>query len=199
MKSKKYEIILSVLTILTVLVTSVGVTFSYFTGKISGTPANVNIETDVVGQVTFTDGADFSDTVDIEPGWSSSKNFSVTAAPSNHEQKVYVKMKYTNGFTDMTCSVTSSSSDSGAKGNIDLVTNETVEQEAVLVEVTFPASSEVQTKEYTITLEFPNKDENQNAQQGKRIEGKLFAILNPETLYYTDSNPNGTGTPPTAE
>ena len=200
MKNKRYEVVLSVLTIMTVLTTLVGVTFAYFTGTISGTPGDVSVTTDLIGGVTFDGGQAFTTANDIEPGWSESKTFSVSAAPSNHEQKILVKMSYTNGFTDMLCKVTSKATVSGAKGEVQLVTNETDLQEVTLVEITFPASNELQTIEYTLAMEFPDTGENQNEQQGKEFNGTLFAELEGGNgMYYNDANPNGTTTKPSAQ
>lgn len=200
MGNKRYEVMLSVITIMTVLTTVVGVTFAYFTGSITGTPGDVVATTDLIGGVTFDGGSDFTTASEIEPGWSESKTFSITAAPSNHDQTVFVKMKYTNGFTDMKCNVTSSVTNSGAKGDIVLITNETDIQEETLVEVTFPASGETQTIEYTFKMEFPDTGENQNPQQGKEFNGTLFAELNGGSeLYYNNENPTGTSTKPNAQ
>lgn len=200
MKNKRYEIMLSVITIMTVLTTVVGVTFAYFTGSISGTPGDVIASTDLIGGVTFDGGNDFTTATEIEPGWSESKTFSVSAAPSNREQTIYVKLRYTNGFTDMKCKVSSSVSNSGAKGDVALITNETDNQEVILVEVTFQPSSDVQTIEYTLNMEFPDTGEDQNEQQGKVFDGTLFAELSGgNDLYYNNSNPNGTSTKPNAQ
>ena len=45
MNVKKYEIIISILTILTVLATAVGVSVAYFTSSMTGTPADINTTT----------------------------------------------------------------------------------------------------------------------------------------------------------
>lgn len=194
MDSKRYEIMLSVITILTVIVTSVGVTFAYFTTGISGTAANVDVTTTRVGGVTFDGGSDFTTATDIEPGWKESKTFTITVAPSNYEQTVYVKMKYTNGMPHLTCKVSDVAN--GAKGDVVLDSSET-ESTAVLVEKVFAPSDSIQTVSYTLTMELPETGENQNTSQGKEFDGLLFAELGSKDLYFNDDNPNGTTTKPT--
>lgn len=210
MNGKKYEIALSVIGILTVIVTSIGATFAYFTTSMTGTAADVNVTTDVIGGVTFDGGADFTTSMDIEPGWRESKTFTITVAPSNYEQTVYVKMDYTNGFRDLIASVENVSD--GAKGSLNLQTpvgefNEKGEvlgddsdasvTGLVLVEKTFPASSEAQTVTYTLSMELLNKvDVNQNYDQGKEFSAVLYAQMANENLYYTHSSPSGTPNKP---
>lgn len=195
MEKKKYEIILSVITILTVIVTAIGVTFAYFTAGFTGEAGSVTVNTATIGGVTFDGGADFATSEDIEPGWKGTKAFTITVAPSNVSQVVYVKMRYINGFTDMTAKVEDVSN--GAKGAISLVTDETNETTVTLVEKTFEASDTTQTITYTLTMEFPNKDEAQNYDQGKVFEATLFAELSDTNLYYNHENPTGTTTKPT--
>lgn len=194
MDSKRYEIMLSVITILTVIVTSVGVTFAYFTTDISGTPAKVEATTTKIGGVTFDGGSNFTTANEIEPGWSESKTFTITVAPSDNEQTVYVKIKYTNGMPDLTCNVTDVAN--GAKGNVSLDSTGT-EATSILVEKVFAPSDTVQSITYTLTMALPETGENQNTSQGKEFNGLLFAELGNNGLYFNDENPSGTATKPT--
>lgn len=194
MDSKRYEIMLSVITILTVIVTSVGVTFAYFTTGISGNAADVSATTSKIGGVTFDGGSDFTTASEIEPGWTESKTFTISVAPSDSEQTVYVKMTYTNGMPDLTCNVSDVSN--GAKGDISLDSTG-VETTAILVEKTFAPSDDIQTITYTLTMALPETGENQNASQGKEFDGLLFAEFGSQNLYFNNDNPNGTTTKPT--
>lgn len=194
MDSKRYEIMLSVITILTVIVTSVGVTFAYFTNGMTGVKADVSATTAKIGGVTFDGGSDFTTANGIEPGWSESKTFTISVAPSDSEQTVYVKMTYTNGMPDLTCDVTDVAN--GAKGAISLDSSGT-ETTAVLVEKTFLPSDSVQSITYTLTMALPETGENQNSSQGKEFKGLLFAEFGSGELYFNADNPNGTTTKPT--
>lgn len=209
MYNKKYEITLTVLTIMTVLMTTVGVSFSYFMPGISGEKAFVSVKTDKISSVVFDGGADFQTTSDIEPNWKGTKTFSITVAPSDRPTTVYVKMDYKNGFTDMKASVTSNEENSGAVGDVTLVTNSKnatsdtlpsiTSATTTLVSKTFPASTESVTVTYTFNMEFIYKDEPQNYDQGQIFDGILYAELSDVNLYYTNSSPNGTTTKPNAQ
>jgi hypothetical protein len=188
MYNKKYEVMLSVLTILTVIMTATGVSFSYFTNGMIGEKASVTAQTEKIGNVTFDGGADFTTATDIEPDWSESKTFTITAAPSDREQTVYVKMDYVNGMPDLTCSVGEVSE--GAKGAITLNADST-STTVILVEKTFPPSNETRSITYTLTMALPETGENQNESQGKTFEGELYAEF-ANDYYYNSDNPNGT-------
>lgn len=194
MSGKKYEIVLSVLTIMTVLVTAVGVSFAYFTGSIEGNPGDVVISTSTIGGVTFDGGSDFVASTDIEPGWKESKTFSITVAPSVVEQTVYIKLDYTNDMPELTAKVDSVSD--GAVGT--LVLDSTGEKKSyTIVSKTFPASNEAQSVTYTLTMELPETGVVQNQNQGKTFSALLYADLGESDIYYNDQNPNGTTQRPT--
>ena len=97
----------------------------------------------------------------------------------------------------MKCNISSNESNSGVKGDVILNTDEINSEEVTLVEVTFPPDTEARTITYTLLMEFPDTNENQNAQQGKEFHGTLFAELGTgEGLYYTHLSPDGTPTKP---
>lgn len=204
MNDKKYEIYLSVITIMTVLVSVVGVSFAYFTGSINGIEGTVTATTASIGGVTFDGGQEFSTaSTEIEPGWSATKTFSIEAAPSVVDQTIYVKLDYNNGFTDLELKVDGTDGEgngvNGAKGEITLTKQmETTASKvtATLVEVTIPASSETVKYNYILTANFPYYDKNQNYDQGKVFDATLYASLGEQEIYYTHGSPNGTPTKP---
>ena len=188
MNNKKYELALGVITIFTVIVTAVGVSFAYFTATMTGTPADVSGSSATVGGITFDGGADFTTADEIEPNWSEEKTFTITAAPSDKDQTILVKLKYTNNMPDLNCVVGEISD--GAKGDIE-INFSGEETTVVLVEKIFPASTTTQTATYTLTMSLPETGKNQNASQGKTFDGLLFAELS-GGMYYNADNPNGT-------
>lgn len=204
MNDKKYEIYLSVITIMTVLVSVVGVSFAYFTGSINGIEGTVTATTASIGGVTFDGGQEFSTaSTEIEPGWSATKTFSIEAAPSVVDQTIYVKLDYNNGFKDLKLQVDGTDGEgngvNGAKGEITLTKQmETTASKvtANLVEVTIPASSETVKYNYILTASFPDTLENQNYDQGKVFDATLYASLGEQEIYYTHGSPNGTPTKP---
>jgi len=193
MTKRKNDIILSILAIGTIIATAVGVTFAYFTATMNGTPANVLASTASVGTITFNGGADFTTANDIIPGWSESKTFSITVAPSDVSQTVYVKMTYNNNLPDLKCRVLPV--EDGALGDVVLDKTGT-DSTIVLVSKTFEANKKPQTVTYTLDMSFPDTGENQNESQGKTFEGTLFADLGEDSIYYTNQNPNGTTVKP---
>lgn len=214
MKGKKYEITLSVISILTVLITTVGVSFAYFTTDISGKAVDVTANTASIGGVTFNGGADFTTStgegsVDIEPGWTATKSFSITASPSQVNQTIYVNIDYTNGFQDLKLKVegTAGEGDSvnGAQGEIILQTNDLgvdTESEDIslvtanLVTIVIPARTTTVTYNYIVTAEFEEKNKPQNYDQGKKFNATLYASLGEDEIFYTDQHPTGTTTKP---
>lgn len=207
MNDKKYEIYLSVITIMTVLISVVGVSFAYFTGSMNGIEGTVTATTASIGGVTFDGGQDFSTTsTEIEPGWSATKTFSIEAAPSVVDQTIYVKLDYNNGFKDLELKVDGTVGEgdgtNGAKGQINLTKEMKTTDPKVtstLVEITVPASNETIKYNYILTASFPDNDQNQNYDQGKVFDATLYADLGEQKgqeIYYTHSSPNGTPTKP---
>lgn len=194
MRKKKHEIFLSIITIGTVIATAVGVTFAYFAANLSGNAGKIVSSTANVGTITFEGGSAFTTSSEIVPGWSESKTFTITAAPSAVKQTVYVKMTYKNNMPDLKCNVTPLSD--GATGEITLDTTGN-EKNVTLVSKTFEPSSTTQTVTYTYTMSFPDTGVNQNASQGKTFEATLYADLGASDIYYNQANPNGTATKPT--
>lgn len=100
MQSKKIEIFVIIVTMLTTLVSVVGLTFAYFTTQVYGnTPANVTISSAKLGSMTFNAGGDIE--ADMNYDDTLSKTFSLTVAPSDLEQHVKVNIVYSNEIDDI--------------------------------------------------------------------------------------------------
>ncbi len=206
MNGKKYEIYLSVITIMTVLVTAVGVSFAYFTDGISGTEGAISSTTASIGSVTFDGGQDFSMSTEIEPGWSATKTFSIEVSPSVVDQVIYIRLDYVNGFKDLELNVNGTVGEgngiNGAKGSVSLVKEmsaDSASNTTTLVELTVPASDNTIKYNYTLTASFPDTNQNQNYDQGKTFEATLYADLGESDIYYNDANQGGTTTKPNAQ
>lgn len=198
MKKSSRDILLMITTILTTIVTVVGVTFSYFIVQITGSKGNVSATTMKVGNITFDGGSNFTNNTAIEPGWKQSKTFTITAPATDVANTVYVKLDYTNTFTDLTWSI------SGTGANTSVITGKvpTKSSTTTVTLVTLPitASSSSVTYTYTLTLELPDSGSNQNYDQGKKFSGTLYADFGDKgsTIYYNNSNKSGTTTVPTS-
>lgn len=196
MKESSKDLSLMIITILTIVVLIVGVTFAYFTTGLSQNSAvNGSVTTAKVGDITFDGGADFNDSTDIEPGWKETKTFTITTPATDVKSTVYIRLDYTNTFQDLTWSLTGTGANSEIAGVIPTASTSTT---VTLVTLTINPSSSAQTFNYSLTVELPDKTTNQDYDQGKTFTGTLYADLGEgvDTIYYNSSNKNGTTTAP---
>lgn len=195
MEDRSKDLSLVIITVLTITMVVVGVTFAYFTTKMNGTNGSVNLSTMKVGDITFDGGADFTNSTDIEPGWKETKTFTITTPATDVKSTVYIRFDYTNTFQDLTWSLTGSGANSEITGVIPTVSTSTT---VTLVTLTINPSSSAQTFNYSLTVELPDKTTNQDYDQGKTFTGTLYADLGNgiNTIYYNSSNKNGTTTAP---
>lgn len=195
MEDRSKDLSLVIITVLTIIMVMVGVTFAYFTTKMNGTNGSVNLSTMKVGDITFDGGADFTNSTDIEPGWKETKTFTITTPATDVKSTVYIRLDYTNAFQDLTWSLTGTGANSEITGVIPTTSTSTT---VTLVTLTINPSSSAQTFNYSLTIELPNKTTNQDYDQGKTFTGTLYADLGEgiNTIYYNSSNKNGTTTAP---
>lgn len=195
MENRSKDLSLVIITVLTIIMVMVGVTFAYFTTKMNGTNGFVNLSTMKVGDITFDGGADFTNSTDIEPGWKETKTFTITTPATDVKSTVYIRLDYTNAFQDLTWSLTGTGANSEITGVIPTTSTSTT---VTLVTLTINPSSSAQTFNYSLTIELPNKTTNQDYDQGKIFSGTLYADLGAgnNIIYYNTSNKNGTSTVP---
>lgn len=195
MENRSKDLSLVIITVLTITMVVVGVTFAYFTTKMNGTNGSVNLSTMKVGDITFDGGADFTNSTDIEPGWKETKTFTITTPATDVKSTVYIRLDYTNAFQDLTWSLTGTGANSEITGVIPTTSTSTT---VTLVTLTINPSSSAQTFNYSLTVELPNKTTNQDYDQGKIFSGTLYADLGAgnNIIYYNTSNKNGTSTVP---
>lgn len=195
MEDSSKDLSLVIITVLTITMVVVGVTFAYFTTKMNGTNGSVNLSTMKVGDITFDGGADFTNSTDIEPGWKETKTFTITTPATDVKSTVYIRFDYTNTFQDLTWSLTGTGANSEITGVIPTASTSTT---VTLVTLTINPSSSAQTFNYSLTVELPNKTTNQDYDQGKIFSGTLYADLGAgnNIIYYNTSNKNGTSTVP---
>lgn len=206
MKKDKTGILLTVVSILTILVAVIGVTFSFFTTTLNSNNAVTgSLITSRVGNITFDGGNDFDNNIDIVPGYVGTKKFTISVPARDVSNTVYIRLDYTNTFSDLEWSITGS----GAKTSVitgKIPTSSLdgngnpISKSVVVVEKTISASNSAQTFEYTMTISLPNRDSLQNYDQGKKFNGTLYADLggDGDKIYYNTKNPNGTKSEPTS-
>ena len=196
MKEKKQEILLSVVSILTIIVAVIGATFSYFTTKMTGSGTSGTVTTAKVGNITFNGGNDLTNASDIEPGDTFDKTFSISVPATDVSNTVYIRMDYTNEFQDLQWSI------KGTGANTDVITGTipttSTKTTVTLVTNKITKNSVAQTFNYTLTITLPNLDKNQDYDQGKKFSGTLYADLGDgvDMIYYNSTYPNGTTTKP---
>lgn len=192
MKEKNQEILLSVVSILTIIVAVIGVTFSYFTTKMTGSGTGSSITTAKVGNITFDGGNDLTNAGDIEPGDTFDKTFSISVPATDVSNTVYIRMDYTNEFQDLQWSIKGTGANTSViTGTIPTTSTKTT---VTLVTNKITKNSVAQTFNYTLTITLPNLDKNQDYDQGKTFSGTLYADLGDgvDKIYYNNTYPNGT-------
>lgn len=196
MKNKNQEILISVVSILTIIVAVIGVTFSYFTTKMTGSGEGSSITTAKVGNITFDGGNDLINASDIEPGDTFDKTFSISVPATDVSNTVYVRMDYTNEFQDLEWSITGTGANTDVINGTIPTTSTTTTVTLVTNEIT--KNSVAQTFNYTLTITLPNLDKNQNYDQGKKFSATLYADLGDgvDMIYYNNTYPSGTTTKP---
>ena len=177
MKEKNQEILLSVVSILTIIVAVIGVTFSYFTTKMTGSGTGSSITTAKVGNITFDGGNDLTNASDIEPGDTFDKTFSISVPATDISNIAYIRMDFTNEFQDLQWSI------KGTGANTDVITGTipttSTKTTVTLVTNKITKNSVAQTFNYTLTITLPNLDKNQDYDQGKTfIIAQLNSSLN---------------------
>lgn len=223
MQNKKTETLMLVLSILTVVLVSIGLTFAYFSVQIiNGNSATATITTAAVGDIIFEDGAEFNTSSGIKPDWRESKDITLTFPPMFIGQEVYIDLDYKNNMPELTYSIEvkdikvngvsvgktstlvtndfssngtgSTSTSSGTRALDSSNTN----QNKRLVKVNSTASDKSIEITYTYTMELPETGVNQDQNQGKHFTGTLSARMENEITYYTNANPTGTTVEPKA-
>lgn len=196
MKEKNQEILLSVVSLLTIIVAVIGVTFSYFTTKMTGSGTSGTVTTAKVGNITFDGGNDLTNANDIEPGDTFDKTFSISVPATDVSNTVYIRMDYTNEFQDLQWNIKGTGANTSViTGTIPTTSTKTT---VTLVTNKITKNSVAQTFNYTLTITLPNLDKNQDYDQGKTFSGTLYADLGDgvDMIYYNNTHPSGTTTKP---
>ena len=223
MQNGKIETFMSVLSILTVVLTAIGLTFAYFSVQANnGNVANGVITTARVGNIIFSDGSTFNTSSDIVPDWNESKDITLIIPAMFVNQEIYINLDYENDMPELTYRIdvkdikiddvsvgTTSSlvtSDFSSNGSGTTSTSSGVRtldssgtsQSIRLVKVNTIASNSAIAITYTYKMELPETGVNQDENQDKNFEGTLSAALSNTVTYYNDANPSGTTTQPSA-
>ncbi len=174
--SKKYIII----GIVTLLLLSLGVTFAYWTARIKGEGSPMTFKAANL-KITFTDSAALSANP-IEPGWSSTKTFSVTnESDIEYEYNIILKDLINTFKTDgyLQYKITSSNG-YNMTDYLDIPKSETASDKVIASSVTIGPNK---TQNYTIEFIYKNTEEDQSADMGATLSGSLAITEANKTLY----------------
>ncbi|MEG2147466.1 MAG: hypothetical protein RRZ30_02525 [Bacilli bacterium] len=197
--NKKVTLTLGIISVVTLLLAVVGMTYAYFAANVIGNDkaSSVNINTAKLASVNFTDGAQIFQG-NILPGYKTSKAFNVATTGGNTvdtSYKVFIYWK-NSGITDIKYTLTKGGTPVASKS---INTVQTTYQKTEISEGVFSPNAGAQTHNYNFTLDFPETGSDQNSQQGKSFDAYLQVELSTggTTVYYNRENPTGTTVMPT--
>ena len=173
-----------------ILITIVGISVAYFTTKMTGTNANVNVTTAKIGSISFTAEGVTTDNTKILPGWTSGdKTVVVTLTESDYDVEYTCTLNITsNNIADLTLSVAGDNALSSANKKIGTTTTK--------IEIASGTISSKESKTMTYSLTFPETGTNQDIQQNKTVTATVSCKTSGSTVYYNAENPGGTTTEP---
>ena len=173
-----------------ILITIVGISVAYFTTKMTGTNANVNVTTAKIGSISFTAEGVTTDNTKILPGWTSGdKTVVVTLTESDYDVEYTCTLNITsNNIADLTLSVAGDNALSSANKKIGTTTTK--------IEIASGTISSGESKTMTYNLTFPETGTNQDIQQNKTVTATVSCKTSGSTVYYNAENPGGTTTEP---
>ena len=167
MKEKKYLIYGICLSLLIVI----GVTLAYFITEIEGDKKDVTLNTGDL-RVIFNNGEKIEG-IDIEPGWSITKTFSIENKSKTEYKYNIVIQDLVNTFVsdNLVYKITSTNNGHNMTDYEVLPKSETAEDTLLTYSTTISGKT---TQEYTIEVKFKEEDRNQYEDMGKTITGKIY-------------------------
>ena len=167
MKEKKYLIYGICLSLLIVI----GVTLAYFITEIEGNKKDVTINTGDL-RVIFNNGEKIEG-IDIEPGWSITKTFSIENKSKTEYKYNIVIQDLVNTFVsdNLVYKITSTNNGHNMTDYEVLPKSDTQEDTILTYSTTISGRT---TQEYTIGVKFKEEDRNQYEDMGKTITGKIY-------------------------
>ena len=167
MKEKKYLIYGIFLSLLIVI----GVTLAYFITEIEGNKKDITLNTGDL-RVIFNNGEKIEG-IDIEPGWSITKTFSIENKSKTDYKYNIVIQDLVNTFVsdNLVYKIISTNNGHNMTDYEVLPKSETAEDTILTYSTTISGRT---TQEYTIEVKFKEEDRNQYEDMGKTITGKIY-------------------------
>ncbi len=183
------------------LLLTVGVTYSYFTGMVTGEGKKLTV-TSTELKILFVDDSSLADS-EIIPGWSESKSFSVKNESKEDFNYNIVFENLVNTFVTEGFLQYKKTSTSGynMEGYLDIPKSSSPQDVVLAYDIDIEVGA---THEYTIEFVYHNSDTvDQSEDMGKIFEGNLAiteGTVNPDIKYTVIMNSeNGSITPTSAE
>ena len=167
MKEKKYLIY----GITIVLLTIIGVTLAYFITEIEGNKKDITLNTGDL-RVIFNNGEKIEG-IDIEPGWSITKTFSIENKSKQEYKYNIVIQDLVNTFVsdNLVYKITSTNNGHNMTDYEILPKSDTAEDTILTYSTTISGRTK---QEYTIEVKFKEEDRNQYEDMGKSIIGRIY-------------------------
>ena len=169
--TKKYTII----SIVTVLIILIGVSFAYYRVQIIGTGSNMVLETKYM-RIVFTDTTEIVDR-EIIPGWSTSKTFTVENKFEDDTSYDILLENYINTFVTVGNLQFKIVSEDGGyntvsddENYIDMAKSQSARTIALANDIALPTNAK---HNYTIYLRYKDSEESQTADMLKTLSGRL--------------------------
>ncbi len=202
---KNNTILLSVITVASLLVAVVGVTYAYFTASVSGTASSVIVNAQNLAKITYSGGSSVS-LQNALPGAVTSPQTITVQASNNGTSSIKYTLKWkdvSNGFNlaghnDIVYTLKGTSS-TGSTGVVAAHNDTTAPTSDSIIGSGTIKPGEKHT--YTLTVKFKETGSDQNSLQGKTFSGKIEVIVNDannNSVYYNSANPSGTSTKPSS-
>ena len=168
--------ILSILVVALLIIAVVGASYAFFTARVSGaeTYSTIVVKAGTM-DISYNGGANI-EALNVAPGWSSTKTFTVTGNNTTSATMAYnITLKVTNN-TFSTGALTYTLSGSKSSGGTGTLASNisTAASIATGASTTVIGSGSFLNKPgeihtYTLTVSFPETGENQNDEQGQRF------------------------------
>lgn len=199
---KNNTILLSVITVASLLVAVIGVTYAYFTATVTGSGSSIVVDAQKLATITYTNGGAVSLKNALPGAVSPTQTITVSASNSGTSS-----IKYTLRWTGVSNNFSSSdlvytlsgSSSSDSTGLVATQTDTTAPTGNVAI-----GSGTIKpgaTHTYKLSLKLKETGSDQNSLQGKSFSGKIEVTTNDtsgSSVYYNSAHPSGTTTKPTS-
>lgn len=179
MKKNRSKFIIISLSVVSVILASVGVTFAYFTTIILNQESETSLSlSSAIVAINFENGTNQIDAANIVPGWQGTKNFTLSGSNTtnlNASYDIYLVI-VENTFLDEGGRLTFNliGTGAGAVNNSGYIPSNISEETSLkLGTATLNPNQNSIVHEYSLIISYPNINGDQNENQGARFAGYI--------------------------